>query len=695
MIRILLFFVVLIVLAFGEAWLVDRPGHLVLNWQGYRIETSVLVGIGAVFVAAAALVALWTLIRFIFKLPSLMVIATQGHRREKGYAALSRGMVAVGAGDAYVARKASAEAQKLLRNEPLALLLEAQAAQLSGETGAAEAAFKEMTKRNDMRLLGLRGLYVEAQRRGESEKARQYAEEAAELKEGLTGQGIEERNFIVRLEGGPLDLGKQVIVKCHLSNIPATDPLAATATARIDRGERQVAFVCHVEGFLLLSVPKITVDIKRDGNTDVVPFLLEVSDAEGHRITVTAYQNGIIRGQVVIDDPPSYLPIPDYRLGIMSPIEPASLEAPKALGEWRRPNHIPSISLDLISPAANIVANSPRDKLNWNAQTLSDWRSAPDQVLEMVREHVKGLYSNDRDVEDEFVNALGPLISRAMPKELVEALTDPRVTDLMIQVPANFDYPIELATVAPPNGVAMLVQDRMATARWFVNSCALHMAHVHSVSKVAYVLGQMNRPPSDGKAIFNAIEPTTVEEVTTKHDLFEKVFAQDSFNLFHYYGHSGGGESKGPDAGRFLSLAKDRDTIRLIDVGRPDHGAFFSRSPLIMLNCCDAAGITLLLGGKDSFPHRFVQSSAVACIAPLWPVDSAAAHRFAAFFYDYAAKGQFLHTAVKLARQDLINFSKSDRSLSRHERRAYCLAARAYVFYGPPDLKLSFMKRAA
>ncbi len=181
MIRVLLFFVVLIALAFGEAWLVDRPGELVLNWQGYKIETSVLVGIAAVFVAAAALVALWSLIRFIFKLPSLMAIATRGQRRDKGYAALSRGMIAVGAGDAPVARKAAAEAQKLLRNEPLALLLKAQAAQLSGEIGQAEAAFKEMTKRNDMRLLGLRGLHVEAQRQGDGEKAQQYADAAQQI----------------------------------------------------------------------------------------------------------------------------------------------------------------------------------------------------------------------------------------------------------------------------------------------------------------------------------------------------------------------------------------------------------------------------------------------------------------------------------------------------------------------------------
>jgi len=181
MIRVLLFFGILIVLAFAESWLVDRPGELVLNWQGYRIETSVLVAIGAVFVAAAALLALWSLIRFVFKIPSLMAIATRGQRHEKGYAALSRGMIAVGAGDARQARKSAVEAHRLLRNEPLALLLKAQAAQLSGETGEAEAAFQEMAKRNDTRLLGLRGLHVEAQRLGDAERAQEYAAKAREI----------------------------------------------------------------------------------------------------------------------------------------------------------------------------------------------------------------------------------------------------------------------------------------------------------------------------------------------------------------------------------------------------------------------------------------------------------------------------------------------------------------------------------
>ncbi|WOJ90384.1 heme biosynthesis HemY N-terminal domain-containing protein [Methylocapsa polymorpha] len=181
MIRVLLFFLLLIALAFSEAWLIDRPGEIVLTWQGYRVETSVLVGVGVVLAIAAALLFLWSLLRFSFRLPSVMTGATQSRRRDKGYAALSRGIIAVGAGDAELARKSAAEAQRYLRHEPLTLLLRAQAAQLSNEPNEAEAAFKEMTHRSDTRLLGFRGLHVEAQRRGETDKAHHFASAAHEI----------------------------------------------------------------------------------------------------------------------------------------------------------------------------------------------------------------------------------------------------------------------------------------------------------------------------------------------------------------------------------------------------------------------------------------------------------------------------------------------------------------------------------
>jgi HemY protein len=178
MIRILAFFAVVAAIAFGLAWLAERPGDIVLTWQGYRIETSLLVGLGVVFLSAIIIAIIWTILRFIFRIPSLMALARKARRRNKGYAALSRGILAAGAGDVRLARKSANEASRHLPEEPLSLLLRAQAAQLSQDRAAAEAAFNEMMTRPETRLLGLRGLHNEARRRGDHDAAHHYASQA-------------------------------------------------------------------------------------------------------------------------------------------------------------------------------------------------------------------------------------------------------------------------------------------------------------------------------------------------------------------------------------------------------------------------------------------------------------------------------------------------------------------------------------
>src|SRR3984893_5699365 len=181
MVRVLFFLIVLIAVAFGLAWLIDRPGEVTLSWQGYRIETSFLVGLGILLAMVAALVMIWNILRLTFRFPPAMSVANRARRRERGYAALSRGIVAVGTGDARLAGKAAAEVQRLLPNEPLALLLRAEAAQLTGDHRAVEAAFKEMTRTERTRLLGLRGLHAHAHRRGELELAHHFASAAHDI----------------------------------------------------------------------------------------------------------------------------------------------------------------------------------------------------------------------------------------------------------------------------------------------------------------------------------------------------------------------------------------------------------------------------------------------------------------------------------------------------------------------------------
>ncbi|HRK23703.1 MAG TPA: tetratricopeptide repeat protein, partial [Beijerinckiaceae bacterium] len=71
-------------------------------------------------------------------------------------------------------------AERLLGREPMTLLLKAQAAQLAGDRPAAEQAFSRMLETDETRLLGLRGLFVEARRTG-NDAARSFAEQAYRL----------------------------------------------------------------------------------------------------------------------------------------------------------------------------------------------------------------------------------------------------------------------------------------------------------------------------------------------------------------------------------------------------------------------------------------------------------------------------------------------------------------------------------
>jgi HemY protein len=179
MIRVVLFLIIVGALALGVAWFADRPGDVVVTWQGWRIETSLMVLGAAVLVAMAVVAILWSVVRAILFSPRTLRRHLHRRRGERAYEAISRGLVAVGAGDLGAARKHAAEAKRIAPAEPLALLLHAQHAQLAGDRAAADDAFRAMASRADTKALGLHGLFVEARRRGDHLSAHAFAEEAA------------------------------------------------------------------------------------------------------------------------------------------------------------------------------------------------------------------------------------------------------------------------------------------------------------------------------------------------------------------------------------------------------------------------------------------------------------------------------------------------------------------------------------
>jgi HemY protein len=179
MIRVLVYLVIVALLAFGAVWFAERPGDVAITWQGRRIDTSVMVLAAAVAAVAVASVMAWSILRAILRAPDNVSRYLRIRRGVRGYRAVSRGLIAVGSGDARAAKKFTAEAVRIAPREPLTLLLSAQSAQLSGDRDAAVATFQEMADRDDTRVLGLHGLFVEAQRRHDHAAALNYAEEAA------------------------------------------------------------------------------------------------------------------------------------------------------------------------------------------------------------------------------------------------------------------------------------------------------------------------------------------------------------------------------------------------------------------------------------------------------------------------------------------------------------------------------------
>ena len=189
MIRVVVFLLAASALALGVVWLADRPGQVAITWLGYRADLSVMVAAGALVAVAVFAVIVWSLVRFMLRSPKLFSLAMRERKRRRGYEAVSRGLIAIGAGDGRAAQRFAASADKSLPGDPLALLLRAQTAQLHGDRAGAEDAFRAMAGRTDTRLLGLRGLYVEAQRRNDPVAARLFAEQAASDAPGAAWAG--------------------------------------------------------------------------------------------------------------------------------------------------------------------------------------------------------------------------------------------------------------------------------------------------------------------------------------------------------------------------------------------------------------------------------------------------------------------------------------------------------------------------
>jgi HemY protein len=178
MIRLILFLVVAVALSLLATWFADHPGRVSLVWQGMRIETSFAILVVGLVLFGVVVTIVFEVLRLIRGAPKRFVRSRRRVRTEKGYRALSQGLVAVAAGDTAGAKASRRRAEKLLDHTPATLLLSAQTAQLDGDESTARVKFQQMLRHAETEFLGLRGLLAQAIKDGDTATALELARRA-------------------------------------------------------------------------------------------------------------------------------------------------------------------------------------------------------------------------------------------------------------------------------------------------------------------------------------------------------------------------------------------------------------------------------------------------------------------------------------------------------------------------------------
>lgn len=162
MFRLIVSFFFVVAAALFAGWLGARPGEVSVHWLNYQIDTSLFALIIALCVSLLVVVLFYKAWLWIIGSGKKIKYNLKTREHNKGILALTRGMVALAAGDGSSAQNFAKQAERLPKPmKPLALLLSARSAQVGGNRQLAKKYFKEMLDLPEMEFLGLRGLIMQ------------------------------------------------------------------------------------------------------------------------------------------------------------------------------------------------------------------------------------------------------------------------------------------------------------------------------------------------------------------------------------------------------------------------------------------------------------------------------------------------------------------------------------------------------
>ncbi|MEQ8899768.1 MAG: heme biosynthesis HemY N-terminal domain-containing protein [Roseovarius sp.] len=207
-IKIAVFIALVAGITFGASHLLELEGGVRIVMAGVEIN---LTPIKAMIALVLLVLAIWGLMKLATMLVAVLRFINgdetalsryfDRNRQEKGYRALSEGILALASGEGDVAMAKAAKAEGYLRKPALTDLISAQAAEMAGDTAKAEKVYKRLLTNEKTRFVGVRGILRKRLEEGDTETAMKLAQTAFALKPRHAGV----QDTLLQLQAGSGD----------------------------------------------------------------------------------------------------------------------------------------------------------------------------------------------------------------------------------------------------------------------------------------------------------------------------------------------------------------------------------------------------------------------------------------------------------------------------------------------------------
>ncbi|MEM7074022.1 MAG: heme biosynthesis HemY N-terminal domain-containing protein [Pseudomonadota bacterium] len=189
--------------SYGAIFLLNLDGGMRIQVAGHEYNFS---PIQAVIALVLLVLAVWILLKLAGLLVAVLRFINgdetaisryfQKNRQEKGYQALSEGLLALASGEGEVAMAKANKANSYLKKPALTNLITAQGAELSGNRHKAEEVYKRLLTNEKTRFVGVRGIMRQKLADGDTDTALKLAQTAFAIKP----KNVEVQDTLLKLQ---------------------------------------------------------------------------------------------------------------------------------------------------------------------------------------------------------------------------------------------------------------------------------------------------------------------------------------------------------------------------------------------------------------------------------------------------------------------------------------------------------------